>query len=100
MDNLFIIVLIAFGIGLYVYSTRSREAAFRAAEQACQDSQVQNLDGYVALKKISFGRTPDNKLALLKRYQFEFTTTGSKRYLGYIVMDGRHPVIVEMESSE
>ncbi len=100
MDNLLIILLIALAIGLYFYNSRVRESAYREALKACQESGVQYLDGYVALRKIYFDRTPENKLRLLKRYQFEFATTGSKRYLGHIIMQGKHPIIVEMESTE
>lgn len=98
MNDLLIILLIACSVGLFFFYSRIREAAYQAAEKVCQDSGVQNLDGYVALKKIYFGRNPENKLRLLMRYQFEFATTGSKRYLGHIIMQSKHPIIVEMES--
>lgn len=100
MDYLFIILFIALAIALYSYNTAVRESAYRAAQQACAESQVQNLDGYVALKSIYFGRNANEKLRILKRYQFEFTTTGSKRYLGHVIMQGKHPIIIEMESAE
>ncbi|WP_251358196.1 DUF3301 domain-containing protein [Kangiella sp. TOML190] len=100
MTYLFILLFIALLTGLYSYNTTVRESAYRAAQQACQESQVQNLDGYVALKSLYFGRNNENKLRLLKRYQFEFTTTGSKRYLGHIIMQGKFPIIVEMEPTD
>ena len=98
MNDLLIILLIAGLVGIFFYYSRVREAAYKAAVKVCQESGVQNLDGYVALKKIYFGKNPEDKLRLLKRYQFEFATTGSKRYLGHIIMQGKHPIIVEMES--
>ncbi len=100
MDQLLIILSVAIAIGLYFYNSRIRESAHRAAINACKEYGVQNLDGYVSLKKIYFGRTPENKLRFLKRYQFEFATTGSRRYIGHIIMQGNHPIIVEMESTE
>ncbi|MRX27631.1 DUF3301 domain-containing protein [Kangiella sp. HZ709] len=100
MDQLLIILTAALAVGFYFYNSRIREAAHRAAINACKESNVQNLDGYVSLKKIYFGRNPENQLRFLKRYQFEFATTGSKRYIGHIIMQGKHPIIVEMESTE
>lgn len=99
MTNLLVILLIALAIGFWIYNGRIRESAFRAAQQACQDASVQNLDGYVALKKIYFDKNTDGKLRFLRRYQFEFATDGAQRYKGYIVMQGKWPVIVEMESA-
>lgn len=100
MSNLLIILIFALVIAFWLYNSRVRESAYRAAIKTCEESNVQNLDGYVALKKVYFGRNPDGKRCLLRRYQFEFSTTGSKRYLGHIIMQGRWPIIVEMESSD
>lgn len=99
MSNLLIILLIACGIGFWMYNGRVREAAHKAAVHACKESYVQNLDGYVALKKVYFDKNPEGKLRFLRRYQFEFATDGAKRYLGHVIMQGRWPIIVEMESA-
>ena len=98
MTNLFIILFIALGIGFWLYNGRIRESAHQAAIKSCEEAYVQNLDGYVALKRVYFDKNPDGKFRLLRRYQFEFTTTGARRYLGHVIMQGRWPVIVEMES--
>lgn len=99
MTNLLLILLIALGIGFWIYNSRVSESAFKAAQKACQDASVQNLDGYIALKKLYIDRNPNGKLRLLRRYQFEFATDGAQRYVGHIVMQGKWPVIVEMEST-
>ncbi|NVK23003.1 MAG: DUF3301 domain-containing protein [Kangiellaceae bacterium] len=98
MTNLLIILFIALGIGFWLYNGRIRESAYRAAIKACEESYVQNLDGYVALKKVYFEKNTDGKIRFLRRYQFEFATDGANRYLGHVIMQGRWPVIVEMES--
>ena len=98
MTNLLIILFIALGVGFWLYNGRIREAAHQAAIKACQESYVQNLDGYVALKKVYFDKR-EGKIRFLRRYQFEFATDGARRYLGHVIMQGRWPVIVEMESA-
>ncbi|AOE49103.1 DUF3301 domain-containing protein [Kangiella sediminilitoris] len=99
MSNLLVILFIALIIGFWVYNRRIQENAFKAAQKACQDAYVQNLDGYVALKKIYFDRDSEGKIRFLRRYQFEFATDGAQRYVGFVVMQGKWPVIVEMEST-
>ena len=100
MLNLLIILAVALAVGYLVYNNRIHERAHKVALKACQEAQVQNLDGYVALKKIYIDKNPEGKWRLLRRYQFEFTTDGTRRYSGYLIMQGRWPVIVQMESTQ
>ncbi|GAA0205127.1 hypothetical protein GCM10009123_10780 [Kangiella japonica] len=99
MTQLFTILLISLVVGIWVYNRRIQENAYKAAQKACEDASVQNLDGYVALKKVYFDKDSDGKRQFLRRYQFEFATDGAQRYAGFIVMRGKWPVIVEMESA-
>ncbi|RDX36037.1 DUF3301 domain-containing protein [Kangiella sp. HD9-110m-PIT-SAG07] len=98
MTNLLVILSIALAVGLWVNIRRTQEAAYKAAQKACQEASVQNLDGYVALKKVYFDKSIEGNIRFLRRYQFEFATDGAQRYQGHIVMQGKWPVIVEMES--
>ncbi len=98
MTNLLVILAIALAVGVWINVRRAQEAAYKAAQQACQEASVQNLDGYVALKKLYFDKNEEGRLRFLRRYQFEFATDGAQRYTGHIVMQGKWPVIVEMES--
>ncbi|GAA4358415.1 DUF3301 domain-containing protein [Kangiella marina] len=98
MTNLLVILLIALAVGTWVNIRRVQESAYKAAQKACQEASVQNLDGYVALKKVYFDRDDKGRIRFLRRYQFEFATDGAQRYKGYLVMQGKWPVIVEMES--
>ena len=50
---------------------------------------VQLLDDGLALKGFWFKRNPKGSLALWRRYNFEFTSTGNERYSGQIIMLGR-----------
>lgn len=97
MTNLLVILCIALAVGVWVYNRRIQENAYKAAQQACKDAAVQNLDGYVALKKVYFDKA-EGKIRFLRRYQFEFATDGAQRYQGHIIMQGKWPVIVEMDS--
>lgn len=98
MTQLFIILIGALSIGIFLYNGRIREVAHKAAIQACKDKYVQNLDGYVALKKVYFDRDDQRRIRFLRRYQFEFATDGAQRYQGHIIMQGKWPVIVQMDA--
>ena len=65
-----------------------RERAIRFALRACEGAQVQLLDHTVALKKIWFGRKPNGHIALLRFYEFEFSSTGVERRKGLVVVLG------------
>lgn len=82
-------ILLLIGLGwIWWDSLRVRERVITLALQACQGAQVQLLDHTVALKKIWFGRKRSGHVALLRSYEFEFSSTGTERRKGLIVVLG------------
>ncbi len=69
-------------------SLKVRERAIKLASHACQGAQVQLLDSTVTLKKIRFARKPNSHIALLRFYEFEFSSTGTERRKGLVVVLG------------
>lgn len=77
-------------------SLKVRERAIRLALRACEDAKMQLLDHTVALKKIWLGRRPNGRIALLRFYEFEFSSTGDERHKGLIVVLGMAQQYVTM----
>lgn len=82
-------VLLFLGLGWFWWdSLKVREQAIKLALQACHGAQVQLLDHTVALKKIWFGRKRSGRIALLRSYEFEFSSMGTERRKGMVVVLG------------
>ena len=54
----------------------------------CQQYNLQLLDQSMVICGIWPERTAHGKLALRRKYQFEFTSTGEQRYRGTVVLSG------------
>lgn len=75
---------------LWFDSLRAREAAVRAARNACAADGVLFLDDTVALANFSLQRGANGRLALKRVYRFEFSDTGNNRLDGSVTMLGEH----------
>ena len=82
-------IVLFIGLGWFWWDgLKVRERAIKFALQACEGTQVQLLDHTVALKKISLARKPNGHIALLRFYEFEFSSTGTERRKGLVVVLG------------
>lgn len=63
----------------------------------CRQHHVQFLDQSMVLKGLAIRRTELGLLGLLRRYQFEFTSTGEQRYRGTVEAIGRKLQGIELE---
>lgn len=78
-------------------SQQIKDKAYQAVLSRCYESDVELLDGSIAL--IKQGPTKD-KLGnwhWFRYFQFEFTSTREHRYKGLITMAGFHVVDIELE---
>jgi hypothetical protein len=74
---------------IWYFSLRSREYALGVSKNLCEKQGVQLLDDSVAIKKIRCQRI-DGQWALVRVYQFEYTTDGRHdRKKGFITFLGR-----------
>jgi len=75
-----------------------KEIARKAGKDACDRAEVQFLDDTVEKKKIWIRRNGVGKLELCRLFFFEFTSDGSQRYHGRIVVLGKQISELEMDA--
>lgn len=87
--DLFWLMLIGAVMLFWYRGLAVRESALAAVRRHCDEMDIQLLDQTVALRSIWLGRNADGRLALRRRYNFEFTSTGDERYQGQISFLGK-----------
>ncbi|NOZ52409.1 MAG: DUF3301 domain-containing protein [Gammaproteobacteria bacterium] len=75
-----------------------KEIARKAGKDACDRANTQFLDDTVEKKKIWVRRNHLGKLELCRLFFFEFTSDGSQRYQGRIVILGKQVSELEMDA--
>ena len=96
-DHWVLITLFALG-GWFVYSgMRVRELALNAGRDYCRGIGVQFLDETVFADGMSFARDSSGQMRIRRRYCFEFTSDGERRYKGEIRMLGARLQGVDVE---
>lgn len=86
LGTLIALVAIAAGSLAWLQARAAAELARGACVRACRDAGVQLLDHSVALASLRLRRRDDGWIALLRRYDFEFSTDGSDRLPGRLEM--------------
>lgn len=94
--ELTIIIIVAIGLLWWWRIHGQRDYALRCIKQHCEKLNLTLLDGYVALKAITFRRDGYGKLRFARIYSFEFTVTGEQRYTGTITLFGYHVGNIEL----
>ena len=84
------LVIIAGAVFFWRDALRAREAAVRVSRSACKSRDLQFLDDTVALTRLGVSRSEGGRLAFRRVYEFEFSTDGSRRYPGSVVLRGSH----------
>lgn len=95
-----LILLLALAMaGWFWFDTmQAREAAVAAAGRCCAREDVQLLDETVALQRLGF-RRHNGRMHILRTYRFEYTTTGTSREAGSLVMVGHKIVHLTLGST-
>ena len=89
-----LILLVAALALLAINSMRVREIAIAAVRRHCSQQGLQLLDQSVSFRAIKPVRRSSGAITLLRRYTFDFTSTGEERYQGVITMHGMAPARV------
>jgi len=92
------IVLLAAVAWFWVDSLRAREAAIRAAKQACATEDLLLLDDTVAIRHLRLGRNDEGQLQLRRVYFFEYSDTGENRNDGSIAMLGSRVLMTKLST--
>ena len=87
-------VLLLFALlGLLVWfwqnTLRVRELALGAAREVCHRQQLQLLDATVALRRVVVRRSA-GRLLLQRTFQFSYSSEGSDRQSGFVIVTGNH----------
>jgi hypothetical protein len=97
MVNLIWLIL-AGSLLLYWWHSGSYKGRARALVLAhCQPLDLQLLDQSMVIQGVWPIRNTRGGLALRRKYQFEFTSTGEQRYQGLVVLQGMHLQSIQTE---
>ena len=97
MIEVLLLVLLAALAWLWWDSLQAREVAVAAARAACLAEGLQFLDDTVGIAGIKPARNEDGRLQLQRRYEFEFTDTGTHRMKGDIVLLGSRVLQLDLQ---
>lgn len=90
-------ILVLGGIAwFWLDSLKAREAAIRAAREACAAEGLQLLDYTVAISGLKTARDQDGRFKLQRAYDFEYSDTGNNRLKGSVVLQGHRVVILNV----
>lgn len=97
LESLFWLTLIAGIISFWWQSDRIKSLAMQRVYQHCKSQNLQLLDQTMVLKGINLQRDESGSLRMLRRYAFEFTSTGEMRHQGSVVVLGNTLLSLELE---
>jgi len=88
------------GGGLWYWwdTLRTKEIARAAGRRACERVGVQFLDDTVVRSKLWLKRNTRGRMQLKRRYDFEFTSDGERRYHGSIEVFGSRIGRIDMDA--
>lgn len=98
MSDILWLATLSLGLWYWWDTVRTQELASKAGKRACQQAGVQILDDTVERKRQWLRRNTTGQIQLCRLYFFEFSSDGSERYQGRIVMFGQTVREVEMDA--
>jgi hypothetical protein len=96
-DHWVLLALLGVAGWLVFAGMRVRELALKAGRDYCRAIGVQFLDETVSSQGVSLARDAGGQVRIQRRYGFEFTSDGERRYKGEIRMLGARVRGVEVE---
>ncbi len=98
MNNLPWLLLIGFVLAYWWQSGSFKGRARELATRYCQQLELQLLDQSMVISGIWPQRNGSGSLSLRRTYQFEFTSTGEKRYRGTLILFGMKLKSIQLET--
>ena len=80
-------------------SLRKRELTLNAAQRACEQANVQFLDGSVALRKIRMERDDNYRARIYREYAFDYSAQGDDRQSGRVYLLGAQVLSISLIQS-
>ncbi len=96
-ETLILILVLAIIGAWFWHHLGIRQIALRHARQTAKKEGVQLLDDSIVLARIRLCRSPDTAIAFQRTYQFEFSSLGDRRFLGWVILKGRRLETVELQ---
>ena len=100
LENLTWLLIAGILLVYFWHSGRFTGKARAIAIDYCQQFDLQLLDHSVVIKGVWPERAEAGNLTLRRRYQFEFSSTGTQRYQGVLVLLGMNLKSIELEAYE
>ena len=97
LEQLLFLLLVAAVVWLFFDGVRVRELALTIGRDYCQNLGLQLLDETVTMQRLGLGRSAHGQLRVRRRYGFEFTSDGERRYRGELTMLGSQVAGVQVE---
>lgn len=97
LTDLLWVAIAGFALNYWWRSRHFRDYALKLAARRCEELELQLLDQSVVLRGMELKRDDEDRLVLRRRYQFEFTSTGQERYLGWVILRGWRLEEIDME---
>lgn len=96
MMEIFVLLVVVAIAWLWHDSLGAREAAVRAAREACVAEGLMFLDDTVGITSLKPARDDEGRLRLQRAYEFEYSDTGNNRIKGSIVMLGERVLLLNV----
>jgi hypothetical protein len=97
LTHILLISSLLLGFLYWFNAMKVKEIALKATQAHCQKMEVQMLDDYIASDGIRLVRDKAGRRQWQRRFSFEFSSTGEKRYHGKITLLGQRVETIEME---
>lgn len=98
--GLLALIVLAVGAWFWYDSMQAREAMIRTCARICANMNLQFLDETVELAKLRPGRAPSGRMGWRRLYVFEFSESGSDRWKGRALLNGRHVESVQLDNPQ
>jgi len=89
---------LAGGLWYWWDTLRTKETARAAGRRACEQKGVQFLDDTVVRNRLRLRRNSRGQVQIQRRYDFEFTSDGERRYHGSIEVFGGRVGRIDMDA--
>jgi hypothetical protein len=100
MSALLIILAAVAAIWFWNDTLNARERMLARCRAACEEIGVQLLDETVALKRLGVARNRHGRVAIRRRYQFEFSADGQDRWPGHATLLGLRVESLQLEGPD
>lgn len=98
MFNLLVILTLCLLAFYWWHSGDFKTLAMGFSTRHCEHFNLQLLDQSMVIKGLWVERNAGGSLSVRRRYQFEFSSTGERRYLGLLTMLGSKLKSIDTET--